>query len=85
MDDIALAKHMGNEWVETTPEIIHHYNRNGLGERDVLGKKIPVRYFIFDGIKVCAQGDLDKILEEESTPVEVLVHGAQEGVVVGRK
>ena len=55
MDKIAFAKNNGDEWIETTPEIIKHYNREGLGGAE---------YFIYSGVKVCEKGKLESILKD---------------------
>lgn len=75
LDKIAVAKMNGIEWVETSKEIIHHYNRSGLN-----GSK----YFLFDGIKVCEKGELENILSDENTQSQFKVHGSEEGMVLGR-
>lgn len=75
LDKVAVAQANGEEWVETTPEIIKHYNRNGLK-----GSK----FFIFQGIKVCEYGQSEKIEDENNTQLDVKLFGAKEGTVVGR-
>lgn len=69
---IEEAKQTGEEWIETSPEIIQFYNRRGLN-----GGK----YFIFQGIKVCEHGMKDKIVEEENTPISMRVFGKAEAPV----
>lgn len=69
------AKMEGDEWVETTPEIINYFNRNGLGDAG---------YYIHEGIKVCLIGTRDKIIEKESQQMDRRLHGETEGVVEGR-
>lgn len=75
MDKIAIAKGNGDEWVETTPEIIHHYNRRGLG---------GAKYFLYDGIKVCEFGQSEKIEAEMHEPMGQRIFGKSEGVLEGR-
>ncbi len=43
MDKISIAKLNGDEFIETSDEIIRHYNRNGTGMSD---------YFYFQGVRV---------------------------------
>lgn len=73
LNQIAMAQYNKVEWVETTPEVINHFNRNGVGK---------VGYFIFNGIKVCEVGKLQTILGEESIPLSERIHGAEEGTVI---
>lgn len=56
------------EWVETTPEIIDHFNKQGLG---------GARYFVYKGIKVCAEGELEPIQEYLAKTMEERVHGTK--------
>ena len=65
LDQISQAQMNNKEWVETTEDIIRHYNRKGLG-----GKK----YFIFQGIKVCAQGQREGIEREMNTQLQTVLH-----------
>lgn len=67
------AKLEGLEWVETTPEIIRYYNRKGLN---------GAKFFIFQGIKVCEQGQSEAIDEEMNTPLSEKLHGKGEARVV---
>lgn len=69
LDKIAVAKMNGDEWIETTPEIIMHYNRHGLN---------GAKYFIYDGIKVAVTGTVEDIVKEEDTPVNMRVFGKDE-------
>lgn len=75
LDKIHVAKASGDEWIETSPEIIQHYNRGGLNGKN---------YFIFDGIKVCEFGMMDQILADENEQMQFKTHGKSEGVVLGR-
>ena len=63
----------GDEWVETTPEIIKYYNRNGLGKHS--------EYFIYKNIKVCLNGQGDRIREQLETQIGNLVYGKDEARV----
>lgn len=56
MQKVANAKLEGTEWVETSPEIIHHFNRKGLGGSG---------YFTYDGLKVCGWGMSDELEETD--------------------
>lgn len=73
LDLISVAKSSGQEWVETTPEIIAHYNRQGLK---------GAKYFLFNGVKVCEIGQKAAILAEIDQPLSVKLHGAEEGKVL---
>lgn len=74
LDKIATAKREGLEWVETTPDMIRHYNRNGLN---------GAKYFVFEGIKVCEHGMSEKLEEDHSEDMAVKLHGKNEGKLVG--
>lgn len=70
LDQIMLAKTEKREWVETSKEIIDHYNRGGLG---------GAKFFVFHGVKVCEKGHLAEIVAELNQPLAVKLHGPQEG------
>ena len=70
-DKIHKATIDGEEFVETSDEIIKHYNKNGLGPN--------ANYFIFQGIKVCPFGQLESIREELERPLALIIHGDTEG------
>ncbi len=72
LDKIAVAKSSGEEWVETSPEIIMHYNRHGLN---------GAKFFIFEGIKVCELGKLDEIIKEIEEPLHYKMYGASEAKI----
>ena len=74
MDKIARAKQEGNEFIETTPEMIQFYNRGGLN---------GAQYFIYNGIKVFPTGMAEKILNKEGEQMGRRIHGAQEGLASG--
>lgn len=60
LSKIAVAQANGDEWVETTLEVMNHFNRRGLK---------GVKYFVMDGVKVCQYGDVDRLVaEHESVP-----------------
>jgi hypothetical protein len=61
----AAAVALGDEWVETTPEIISLLQPRGLN-----GKK----YFCWKGIKVCEHGKSQEISHEESMTVHDRMH-----------
>ncbi len=73
LDKIAVAKSNGDESIETTPEIISHYNRNGLN---------GAQYFIYSGIKVYPLGKKAEIEKKENEQMGQKIHGVQEGVVL---
>jgi hypothetical protein len=75
MDKIAQAKHAGEESIEASPEIIAHYNRNGLN---------GAKFFIYSGIKVYPTGKTQEIEDEINTPLGQTLHGAQEGKLENR-
>lgn len=71
--NIDAAKMNGDEWVETTPEIIKYYNRNGLGKH--------AKYFIFHNIKVCERGQLQAIQSEMDRQLGKINFGDDEATV----
>lgn len=73
---ISLAELAGDEWVETTPDVINLVCK-GLKDQ---------RYFTYGrkGIKVCAYGDREKIEEAERIQLGESIFGTQEGKVLGR-
>lgn len=72
MDKIHQATIEGGEWVETSPEIIKHYNRGGLGKAE---------YFVFQGIKVCEQGKREALEEKLGKQIGQELYGSSEGKV----
>lgn len=58
-------------WVETTPEIIAHFNPRGLG---------GAKYFTYDGVIVCERGQREAIQAELAKTLAEKLHGPQEGV-----
>ena len=66
---IANAKHLGNEWVETSKEIVDYYNPKGLN---------GAKYFIYDGIKVTEHGKSEEIEEENNQSIGQKIHGSEE-------
>lgn len=79
-DLISQATLNGDEWVETSPEIIRHYNRNGLGKT---ADGVAIRFFIYNGIKVCPFGEQESIEAEMNRSVNSKVHGPSETVQLG--
>jgi hypothetical protein len=79
---IACAKSDGQEWVETSPEIIQHFNKRGMGTNPLTGKQNS--YFVYDGIKVCETGKLKEVEEEMNLQTNVRLHGKEEGTIIGR-
>lgn len=76
---VAVAKSLGDEWVETTAEVIRHFNPRGLGINPLTRKEN--RYFLYDGVKVCEAGQIDEIEEEINVPQAVRMHGDKEAIV----
>ena len=79
LGNIAVAQQMGEEWVETTPEIIQHFNPKGMGINPLTEK--PNRFFIYHGIKVCPKGERESIENEMDQPLSQRIHGEKEGVI----
>lgn len=71
-DKIHLATINEEEWVEISPEIIKHYNKQGLGRSG---------YFIFQGIKVCEYGKKDELQKGMSRQIDCINHGDDSGHV----
>jgi hypothetical protein len=69
------AKMNGDEWVETTRQIIDYYNRRS---------PVPQGWFyVHEGIRVCEQGHREKILEKENEQMDKRLHGVQEATLEG--
>ena len=66
----------GDDWVETSPEIVAHYNRKGMG---------ALPYFIYRGIKACEYGKAVSIQDALDADLNRLMHGAKEAMFEGRK
>lgn len=73
LDKVSRAKMEGDEWIETTPEIIHHYNRSGLN---------GAKFFIYDGVKVCENGMREKIETDMNEAMGIKIHGTGEAKVL---
>lgn len=75
LSKITLAQNRGDEWVETSPEIISLVCRSGLGDK---------KYFTYGnpGVKVCAYGQREAIEEAENVQLGQVTHGPDEGVVI---
>ena len=56
-------------WVETCPQIIKYFNRQGLGKSD---------YFIYQGVKVTEVGKSDAIKERLAKQIGQINHGNAE-------
>lgn len=67
LDKIAVAKSLGEQFIETTQEVINHYNRRGMG-----GSK----YFHYEGIRVYPIGMATEIEESFGDVIEHRLHGA---------
>jgi len=74
MDQVAQAKINGDKIIETTPEIIHHYNRKGLN---------GAKYFTYDGLLVCEKGKTEEIQKDLDAQMGHKVFGTLEGTVNG--
>ena len=72
---ISRAQIAGNEWVETTPEVINYFLRSGLGAD---------KYFLYKGIKVCEFGNKESAEAEMTIQMGRKLHGPEEGVLLGR-
>lgn len=62
MDAISQAKMVGAESIETSQEIIDHFNRTGLN---------GAKFFIYSGIKVYPLGKSDEIEDTFANPLEL--------------
>lgn len=77
---VDVAKLQGQEWVETTADIIKHFQPHGMGGQE---------YFCYKGIKICEgipgkPGEKSAALEEKlEMQMGALVHGEGEGVLLG--
>lgn len=78
LEKIAQAKALGNDWVETTPQIIKLLQPRGLGT--VHGR--PVRHFSYQGILVCEQGQLESVQDEMNRSLNDEKHGSNEAKVI---
>lgn len=77
LSKVAVAQASGEEWVETSPEIINYINRKGLGGSE---------YFTYGnpGVKVCEYGKSEAIEKKESEQIGHRTFGKEEGTVLGR-
>lgn len=71
-DKIHEATINGVPWIETSPEIIKHYNKSGVGKSG---------YFIFQGIKVCEYGKSEALQKSLEKQLGQILYGDGEGVV----
>lgn len=71
---VAVAKHKGEENIETSEEVIAFFNPNGLG---------GAKHFIYNGIMVCPYGQTEQIRKEMNEALSAKLHGAKEGILVG--
>ena len=67
---IARAQLNGEAWVETTPNILQLFNRNGLN---------GAKYFVYKGVKVCLQGEAEQIEKDEALTIEERTFGKTKG------
>lgn len=56
--DLKVTNTDEGEWVETSPEIIGHFNPKGMN---------GAKYFLYRGRKICESGKVDEIEGEIST------------------
>lgn len=54
-----------DEWIETTPAIIAHFMREGLGKAG---------FFIYQGVKICEYGMKEKLIAEHGRSWQNIVH-----------
>lgn len=71
LSDISMAKLNGEEWVETTPEVIASFNRQGLK---------GAKFFIYQGIKVCEHGKTQEIIAQMDKPLTTMLFGPEEPI-----
>lgn len=77
--DVAAAQVLGEQWVETSLDLIKYLNPQGLGKE---------RYFTYRNIQVCEEGkraEIEKELSERGN-TEQLLHGSSgtfEGTIMG--
>lgn len=72
---VSIAQGQGVESLETTPEIIKHFNPRGLGTQE---------YFIYKNVKVFPYGKTDEILDHENEQLGKRLHGTSEGTLDNR-
>lgn len=66
--DAALLE--GTDWVETSPAIIKYFNRSGIGKAE---------FFIYKNIKVCEQGQSERLQKGLDRPLGQILYGENEG------
>lgn len=69
----SAAQATGQEWVETSADIIKILQPRGMSGKD---------YFCYKGVKVCVYGMSDKITEEESKTIHDRMHPDSKTVVI---
>ena len=79
LNKIAVAKQLGDEWVETSAEVIKHFNPKGLGVNPLTNQ--PNRYFVYEGIKICEKGQIESIETENNQPMSERLQGKGEAQV----
>jgi hypothetical protein len=72
MASIAAAKAVGEDWVETSADVIQRMMPQGLG---------GAKFFIYQGIKVCEYGQKEAVEADMDRPVGERLHGSGEGKV----
>lgn len=73
MSKIAVAKSSGQNEIECSPEIIKHYNPQGLGGAE---------YFIYQDVFVYPVGKSELIKKDMQIPLATRLHGDKAGVIL---
>lgn len=73
---VEAAQQLGEEWLETTPEVIAFIMRKGMGTRPD-GK--PALHFDYKGIHICERGKLDEAMRVFEEDCNTTAHGPSEG------
>lgn len=74
-DKVSAAQMSGDQWVETSADVIKYFHPRGLGQ---------AKYFWYGspGVRVCLFGDRQEIEERESKDLMEILHGPGEGKMV---
>ena len=78
MQSIQASKGLGYDWVETTQEVLDAMFPQGFGK--LWGK--PVEFINYDGVKVCLEGQAERLQAEMDTPLDLRLHN-DKGAPVG--
>jgi hypothetical protein len=71
---ISRAQTSGDEWVETSAEIMKYMLKCPVSDDD---------FFHYKGVKVCAFGKRDEIEKKHAEQLGKRLHGPQEGTIMG--